>query len=132
MFVQIRSDIDSIALGPYFDGFDASVTNVPEMLGRYRQALRESMQLVDEHADMARRANMSLVAYEAGPGAPVGTFNDVGIGTYIPAPSCTTRHVQACSLILLHAGDCYSVSGDGLMRCSLAAVLHARLGMFSV
>jgi hypothetical protein len=90
MFVQIRSDIDSIALGPYFDGFDASVTNVPEMLGRYRQALRESMQLVDEHAAMARRANMSLVAYEAGPGAPVGTFNDVGIGTY----TCSCSHVH--------------------------------------
>jgi hypothetical protein len=69
-----------VALAPYFDGFDASVTNTTHMVERYRRALRETLQGVAEHAVLVRAANMSLLAYEAGPGAPVGTFNDVGIG----------------------------------------------------
>ena len=105
---QIRGDIDAVALAPYFDGFDASVTDVSEMLLRYRQGVRDSIKLVEEHAAMARSANMSLVAYEAGPGAPVGTFNDVGIGAFLLPSSFPASHIrhlqtilQSCSMHLL-------------------------------
>eukprot|EP00961_Rhodomonas_salina_P255688 3455441-Rhodomonas_salina.8 len=41
---------------------------------------------------------MSLLAYEAGPGAPVGTFNDVGIGACPPTdPSSTAWHLHSFS-----------------------------------
>jgi hypothetical protein len=77
---QIRGDIDAVGMAPYFDGFDSSVQDISEMLVRYRGGVQDSVQLVEQHAAMIRRANLSMVIYEGGPGSPVGTFGEVGYG----------------------------------------------------
>ena len=65
--VANSTQIDAIALAPYFDGYDPAIADLSGLLDSYALAVNATLDNVAEHAQLIHRYGYQLVLYEGGP-----------------------------------------------------------------
>eukprot|EP00959_Pyramimonas_sp_CCMP1952_P102664 2147371-Pyramimonas_sp.AAC.1 len=78
-------DIDAIALGPYFNGYDPTVTeaDLDTVMASYAGAASVTGDEVAAHFNLSNARGFSLITYEAGPGGEGdGSGDDLAIAAH--------------------------------------------------
>ena len=116
-------DIDAVVLGPYFDGFSATITQVNDMIASFDAGINASLKMVAAHAAITRPRGFQLLTYEAGPGSPVGSNNDLAIATQ--------RDSRMRSLVRRYYSGLAAV-GVGLLLHYVSTAMPSKYGSFGL